>query len=192
MTPTPTPASSAQPLFQWLPLKAQPFLGLYRVTDDAPASYVQRSPWSGKSCFARPTSCRGSKATQFLPATTIQALKQMCWRVEWSSVECLSPVQGLQEAQKDGICGLRNTVTSLVPWIPLTQRKPGSWGCSSMSQYLPSRRNALDSILSAGWGRRTQKEPEVGHGGAHLYCEHLAGRGRMVPGSRPPLSQKKM
>jgi hypothetical protein len=61
-----------------------------------------------------------------------------------------------------------------------------------MSQYLPSRCKALDSILSADWGRKTQKEPEVGRGGAHLYCEHLGGRGRMVPGSRLPLSQKKM
>lgn len=43
-----------------------------------PASYVPRSPWSGKSCFAHPTSSQGSKAIQFLPATTIQALKPMC------------------------------------------------------------------------------------------------------------------
>lgn len=35
----------------------------------------------------------------------------------------LSPVQGLQEVQEDGICGLQNSHTSLAPWIPLTLTK---------------------------------------------------------------------
>lgn len=80
----------------------------------------------------------------------------------------------------------------LALWMSLTQRKSGSWGLISMSQCLLSRRNALDSILSAGRSRRAQRKPEAGHGGAHLHCANLEGEGRMVPGLRPPLSQKKM